>query len=296
MAFGSRSNPVGRLVSVTLTFALGGCAEDPTLLEKIQDRGELVIVTDDNWYPQSCCDDDDDGVCEPDGECDESVAEWSGFDVDVGKEIANRLGVVARFTDRPWDDVIGGNWRGEFDVHIGSASFTTERNEDLHFIQPAYRFDTAYFAAQPGAYATYADIASSSTVCVTQDSTWDQWVSGTLDLGEAGTIYESAPEFATVTRVSDGCAEGVISGDYDLTVVTDFTVLDEIQAEPPTLELIDHPLFAEDIFITVDRSHAESSESLRARIAEILEEMRTDGTLTDLSIEYYGIDLTTPPN
>jgi ABC-type amino acid transport substrate-binding protein len=74
--------------------------EDPgdsagDLLETVMENGVLRISTDANYEPQS--------FREPDGS-------WVGFDIDVGTEIAERLGVEAEFQHQDWEIITAGSW------------------------------------------------------------------------------------------------------------------------------------------------------------------------------------------
>ena len=53
--------------------------------------------------------------CEPDGS-------FVGFDVDVGTEIAKRLGVEAEFQHVDWDIITAGSWQERWDISVGSMT------------------------------------------------------------------------------------------------------------------------------------------------------------------------------
>ena len=97
--------------------------EDPgdatgDLLETIQENGVLRISTDANYEPQSFRD--------PDGS-------WVGFDIDVGTEIAERLGVEAEFQHQDWEIITAGSWAERWDISVGSMTITTPRKELFSF-------------------------------------------------------------------------------------------------------------------------------------------------------------------
>jgi polar amino acid transport system substrate-binding protein len=58
------------------------------------------------------------------------------------------------------------------------------------------------------------------------------------------------------------------------------------------LKYVGTPAFYEPLIFALDKSRGPSDRML-AKLNEILEEMHGDGTLTDLSLEWYGIDYTT---
>jgi polar amino acid transport system substrate-binding protein len=58
------------------------------------------------------------------------------------------------------------------------------------------------------------------------------------------------------------------------------------------LKYVGTPAFYEPLVFALDKGRG-PSDRMVTRLNEILAEMRADGTLTDLSLEWYGIDLTT---
>ena len=86
------------------------------LLETVMDRGVLRISTDANYEPQS--------FREPDGS-------WVGFDIDVGTEIAERLGVEAEFQHQDWEIITAGSWSERWDISVGSMTITTDAQGPL---------------------------------------------------------------------------------------------------------------------------------------------------------------------
>jgi cystine transport system substrate-binding protein len=61
---------------------------------------------------------------------------YDGFDVDISKEIAKRLGVKAEFVATKWDSLLGGLKSDKFDIIIGQMSVTEERKKSVDFTDP----------------------------------------------------------------------------------------------------------------------------------------------------------------
>lgn len=102
-------------------------------LAEICEAGIIVVSTDPAYPPQSFLN--------------EQTGEYEGFDIDVAREIGERLGVEVEFTDPTFDAVVAGNWGGRWDMSVGSVTVTEERREVLDFTQPYY-----YTPAQMAAY------------------------------------------------------------------------------------------------------------------------------------------------
>lgn len=60
----------------------------------------------------------------------------SGFDVELGKEIAKRLGLEPEFLDVAWDGIFAGLTTDRYDVVMSAATITPERLEAYDFSQP----------------------------------------------------------------------------------------------------------------------------------------------------------------
>ena len=67
--------------------------ESGDLLAQIQERGEIVIAMEGTWAPWTYHDENDELV---------------GFDVEVGQQIAQALGVEATFVEGEWDGLLAG--------------------------------------------------------------------------------------------------------------------------------------------------------------------------------------------
>jgi polar amino acid transport system substrate-binding protein len=253
-------------------------ADAGEVLDRVMSKGIMVMSTDPEYPPQSSLDESNDFV---------------GFDIDVGKEIAERLGVGIEFVTPSWDVITAGNWAGRWDVSVGSMTPTAARREVLDF--PAIYYYT------PAALAVHAD---------NQDIATPADASGkTIGVGVA-TTYEN---YLKQDLVID--AEGAPSFDYQIadanirTYDTDLLALDDLRlgdgarldaaltALPTILEAIDNgypikvvgdPVFLEPLSVAIDKGDPEFG----AKIAEIVTAMRDDGTLSELSMKWYGADLT----
>lgn len=117
-------------------------AQGSDLLAQVQERGVLRVSTDSNYRPQS--------YLNPDGS-------WEGFDVDVAREIAKRLGVKAEFLDINFDVITAGSWNGRWDVNVGSMTVTAERQKALLFTIPYYYTPASFVVHQA---STLTDIAA----------------------------------------------------------------------------------------------------------------------------------------
>ena len=272
------------LVALALT-AMPAAAQDtePDYLGRIAEQGRIVMSTDALYPPQSFIDPD--------------TGELTGFDIAVGAEIANRLGVQFVAYPTTWDNVASGRWAGRWDFSVGSMTITVPRSEIIDFTRPYY-FNPAWMSAHADlGYTSQADLAG-QVICVGEATTYFDWMNGTLDMGELTDQFipegSAPPEGATVvTRTTDrDCANewGAGRTDFQGWITSKDTTEAAIDEGIPLTALGD-AVFYEPLAVAFDNS-VEDNDSLVAAVDEILGQMHEDGTLSQLSIEWFGEDLT----
>ena len=244
------------------------------LLDEVKRRGVLVIATDPNYKPQS--------FREPDGS-------WIGFDVDVGREVAKRLGVKPQFEASAFDQVTAGNWGGRWDVNVGSMSITNARTRVLWFTEPYY-FTPASFAVRDDSAAKSVNDLSGKRIGVAIATTYEDYLNGKMP-----TAREKAPPDSTViTYPTDTLALDDLAG-------ADKNHLDAAMSALPTIHaaivaglrvrVINPPVFEDSLAIDLDRNSPLQSAPLLWAIDGIIHDMHRDGTLSRLSQKWYGIDI-----
>jgi polar amino acid transport system substrate-binding protein len=259
----------------------GGETEATGLLKLVQDTGVLRVSTDPAYPPQSSL---------------TETGEWEGFDIDVATEIANRLGLEVQWETPSWDIITAGNWAGRWDLSVGSMTVTPERAEVLNFSEPYY-----YTPAAVAVHEDNTDITDietdldGKTIGVCNGCTYDFYLQKTLN------IPREEIEFV----IDDAQIEGY---NTDTSAIADLEIgdgdrLDAVISALPTLEgaiekdkpikIVGDPVFYEPLAAAADKNAPQDSMPLIEAVSDIIEEMRQDGTLTELSQKWYGTDLTT---
>ena len=62
--------------------------------------------------------------------------------------------------------------------------------------------------------------------------------------------------------------------------------------EGATIKIVGAPLYNEPLAVAVDKGSQLDPQSLVDKLSEIIEEMHDDGTLSEMSMKWYGADLT----
>jgi len=290
---------VGVLAALLLAACGGGGTQAKDLLGAIKERGYVLVSTDPNYAPQSFL--NTEGTRPGDTKCPSDVlttAEMQGFDVDVAKAIGDGLGVETCFTTPSWDTITAGSWADKWDISVGSMTITTARQEALDFSVPYY-YTPAVVAIRADAGLTSIADLDGQALCAGASTTYELWLNKDIaGLGlPATSIYAEAPNVTVVPLSTDQeCAQSIASGREDFVgYVTSETVVDANIAEGFPVVKLGSPVFSEDLAAALDKSATLPTATLLTEINKILTAMHADGTLSDLSVKWFEMDLTKAP-
>jgi polar amino acid transport system substrate-binding protein len=263
---------------LALALAAPAAAQDaePDMLARIQAAGVIRMSTDPAYPPQSELVD----------------GEIVGFDIDVGREIATRLGVDLALETPDWALVSAGSWSDRWDFSVGSMTITSSREEVLDFTQPYY-YTPAQMTAHADTGISTIDGLAGKTICMGENTTYLQWMNGTLDFGSESPQSTPPEGSILVTRTTDrDCAQewGLGRIDFEGWLSSSTTVQSAIDDGLPIVP-VGEPVFYEPLAVAFDKTIADN-DSLVEAVDAIVGEMHADGTLSAMSLEWFGVDLT----
>ncbi len=120
------------LVSLFVMFFLTACAEwqmttatpsSSPVIDRIVDRGELVVGTMGNMPPMN--------MTTKDGE-------FIGLEIDLAKSIALAMGVKHRFETMPFSELLPALQKGKVDMVLSQMTITPKRNLNVAFVGPYF--------------------------------------------------------------------------------------------------------------------------------------------------------------
>lgn len=270
-----------RLAGTGLALALALGVASPAgageVLDRVMKTKTLTMSSDPAYPPQSFLNDKN---------------EFEGFDIDVGREIAKRLGTELKIITPAWEVITAGNWGDRWDVSIGSMTPTSERARVLDF--PAiYYFTPASFAVHKDSKAQTVEDLNGKVIGVCGGCTYEAYLKKDLKIDAEGVppfdykveakeirTYETDTNALDDLRLGDG--KRLDAAMSSLTVIND-----AIKNGYP-LRVLGDPAFYEPLAVATDKGDPEFD----AKIAEIVKAMHDDGTLTKLSQKWFGADLT----
>jgi polar amino acid transport system substrate-binding protein len=217
-----------------------------------------------------------------------------GFDIEVAKEIAKRLGRPLTFVTPGWNAILSGNWKGKWDFSVSNITPTEERSRSVDF--PAiYRFDAVIVVVRKDnkAVAKPEDV-SRKRIGVAQRTTFEQYLRGDLTIyrGEAPPEYLIDEPVIRLFGNKDEALHALAKGEgagLDA-VVTSFVTAQAAIDKGLALRIVPGFLYWEPVAIAVEKGN----DAFARKIEETVDSMLADGTLGALSTKWFGLDMTAP--
>lgn len=280
-------------------FSCGGAGENAAggrdnLFARMQRRGYLLVATDLNYEPQSFL--DTSGARKTGSKCplDALTApEMDGFDVDVAEEIGKRLGLETCFMTPTWEEVAKGRWNDKWDINVGSMTVKAPRAELFYFTTPYYAPAGVVGVAADSPFTSVEQLAG-ETICVATETTYYDWLNNSLDVNPED-IYVQPPAGVKIVEMAGDqeCPQALAAGRANFVAyATSKTVVDSNVAAGMPVKQLGGPVFLEKNAVAFDKfSPLDQTGAIQA-IDKIINEMHADGTLSALSLKWYGVDLT----
>ena len=231
-------------------------------LDSIQKSGKLVVALEGAWQPWSYHDSSDTLV---------------GYDVEVSRAIAEKLGVEPEYVESDWDSLFAGLDAGRYDMVCNGVEVTEERAKTYAFTTPYGYIHTALAVRKDN-----EDIHS-----------FEDLKGKTTANSLASTYMELAESYGATVQGIDTLEETIqllTAGRIDATLNADVSFYDYLNVHPDA----DFKLVAQ----TEDASHVaiplrkgDASATLLDAINTAIDELRADGTLKELSEKYFGQDI-----
>lgn len=206
--------------------------------------------------------------------------EYTGFDLELAKEVATRLNL--EFIPQPiaWDskdmELEAGNidciWNG----------FTMNGREDSYtWTEPYMNNEQVFVVAEDSDVQLVSDLAG-KVVTVQADSSAEAALKDDPDLVATFATLQTAPDYNTALQDLEMGAVDAVAMD---SVVARF----QIEQRGGGFRLLDETLAAEEYGVGFKKGN----EELRDKVQATLEEMAADGTLAEISTKWFSEDITT---
>ena len=259
---------IGLLTVVLAACCLFGCSsknesEEDTSLQDVQDKKELVLGLDASFPPMGFTDENQEIV---------------GFDIDLAKEVADRMGVELKLQPINWDSKEQELDTGNIDCIWNGLTYSEDRAEVMLCSEPYMENHQVLVVPADSSIKSLDDVKDKS-VGVQEGSTAADAVDKTDELKDADIVL--LPDNVQILNdLGNGC---------------DAAVMDEVVAKYYTeqdngkYKVLAADLATEDYVI----GFRKEDQALCDEVEKQLKDMAEDGKLAEISEKWFGEDITT---
>ncbi len=154
------------IIGAATYFSLGLSETTKSDVENIKKRGKLVVGTSADFPPFEFVD--------------EKTNEIIGFDIDIAKAIADKLGVELEVKDIKFDALIPALKNGEIDMIIAGMTITEERAKVVDFSEPYFEADQAVLVKAGNVNIKSESDLANKKIGVQSGTTGELWVDENL--------------------------------------------------------------------------------------------------------------------
>jgi polar amino acid transport system substrate-binding protein len=204
-----------------------------------------------------------------------------GFDVELGKALAAKLGLKFEYVDTAWDGIFAGVDTGKYDCIISSVTYTAERAEKFNFTKP-YVANSQLLVVRkdarvkPKTLEQVQGLRLTYQAETTSDAMATEWIAKSgakVEVFEYDKVMNCFDEL-TLNRVDVILVDSVVAAEYLSRPNNPF----EITAEVSNDEVLAICL-------------KKGNDALTAALNKALDELYADGTLKKISQDVFGTDV-----
>lgn len=251
------------VVLLSAAMLIGGCGSTPSKEGPLA-SGVLRVGTE--------------GVYAPFSYHDPATGQLAGYDVDVARAVADKLGVRVEFTETPWDSIFAALEANRFDVVANQVTNTPERQAKYDLSEPyALGEGVIVTRASDNSITSLADLRGKKSA-QSMTSNWTQIAR------DAGARVESVDGFTqAIALLTQGRVDATVNDSIAVYAYLAKTGDKSVKIAAPA----GHQ--SETVFA------ARKSSGLLPDLNKAIDELRADGTLTKISEKYLNANVTGAP-
>jgi len=212
----------------------------------------------------------------------------AGFDVDVARAFAAKIGAKLQLQTPSWETIVSGHWQGRWDICICSMTRTAERERTLSFPVQYYASPAVITVHKDEQHIRSAADLSGKRVGVGSGSTYENYVNRALVLdGEAVVSYPfhdvlAIPGDETINFRNLALGPGVRLD----AIISSLATATASAGALPALRILAPVLYAEHSSVATEKGDPDWD----ALVARSFQQLKADGTLAKISQKWLGVD------
>lgn len=255
------------MASIMALSVLASCGkkEEGDSLKRVQEKGKYVVGLDDSFPPMGYRDKNDEIV---------------GFDIDLAREVAKKMGIEVEFQPVVWDNIVQEVNNRNVDVIWNGCTITEKRKESFDFSNP-YLYNKQFVVVMNNSeYNALEDLAGKKAAI--QDGS-----SANNALDNHSEFKDSLAEIVGYEK-NDRALQDLMSGGVDCVIVdaTVFAYYNEL--EPNTFRYLEQDLGSEEFGIAFHKE----DDTFREALQKALDECEAEGITKELSEKWLYTDAT----
>jgi len=262
----TKNRTLSALLAGLLLASASVVAHATDLLDTAKARGTLKVALEGTYPPFNFKD--------------PKTGELTGFEVDVAKLLAAKLGLKAEFTTTEWSGILAGLGAGKYDVIINQVGITDERQKAFDFSDP-YTLSSAQLIVRKDEKRQFNSLEDlkGKKLGLGQGTNFEQKaksVSG-IDIK----TYPGAPEY--LADLASGRIDAALNDSLLVGYLLKTSTL-PLKGGAPVGSI-------DKIGIPFQKGNPQFKAALNQALAEIIR----DGSFKQVSIKWFGIDVSKPP-
>jgi polar amino acid transport system substrate-binding protein len=194
-----------------------------------------------------------------------------GFEIDMARAIAERLGVEADFTTVTSANRIQYLEQDKIDIVLATMSDTAKRREVVRMIEPHYFGDATNFLAPEGSKFKTWDDLNGASVCAVSGAIYNKWVA--QEYNAEVKAFKGPPE--AIAALKQNQCEGFIYSDQILRIMRDTE--EDLKSYVVAFEPVNTDYWA----IAVGKESED--DSLAKALSDIIAELHESGKMLELA-------------
>lgn len=203
--------------------------------------------------------------------------EMDGYDADVAKELAKRMGVEVEFVAQEFSGMIAGLQTEKFDAVISQMTITDERKEQMDFTEPYIKNNVKVIVQEDNTSITSKEDFVGKEIGVglgTNDETYLR----TVLIPEVGEFNIRTYD-DVITTLKD-----LDAGRIDATINNLYAIKPVIEKNGYKIKAVGDAIKSDFAGVAIRKGN----ETLLKELDKHLAEMKEDGTLSEIHVKWFG--------